>query len=371
MAINTFNLKPELVEYLESKGFSDFTEVQNKVIPALLKDKQVFVESPTGTGKTLSFLLPNISNIDIDNMEVQYIVFVPTRELGKQISNVIKEIRAFVPGLKHVDILGGEDSKRQAESLSKGQHIVVATPNRLERVINENKVNLQNVKYITIDEVDMILGFDLMQPITTMVEERFPINIHWSMFSATFSLPLQNWVKKYVKGNVSNIVIKGKEEDKTILTLKFDDGHRDDKLLQLVDSDFFNPFLSIIFCKTNDEVKHVHNMLKDHGLKKIGMLHRDMNQREINKVVKQIDSMDLVYLIATDKVARGMDFPGVSHVVNYSLPADLNYFKHRIGRTDRVGGAQGDVYIIFGDEDKQKLDLLQKKNNIRYEKKRL
>ena len=371
MAINTFNLKPELIEYLESKGFSNFTDVQNKVIPSLLKEKQVFVESPTGTGKTLAFLLPNISNIDIENPEVQYIVFVPTRELGKQISNVVKEIRSFMPGLKHVDILGGSDSKRQAESLSKGQHIVIATPNRFERVINENKVNLQSVKYITIDEVDMVLGFDLMQAVTTMVEERFPRDLVWSMFSATFSLPLQNWVKNYVRGNVSNIVIKGSKEDKKILTLKFDDNQRDEKLLQLVDSDFFNPFLSIIFCKTNDEVKHVYSLLKDHGLKKIAMLHKDMNQREINKVVKQIDNMDLIYLIATDKVARGMDFPGVSHVVNYSLPADLNYFKHRIGRTDRMGGSQGDVYIIFGDEDKQKLELLEKKNNIRYEKKRL
>ena len=371
MAINTFNLKPELIEYLENKGFSNFTEVQNKVIPSLLKRKQVFVESPTGTGKTLSFLLPNISNIDLEVKEIQYIVFVPTRELGKQISNVIKEIRSFMPELKHVDILGGEDSKRQAESLAKGQHIVVATPNRFERVINENKVNLQNVRYITIDEVDMVLGFDLMQPITTMVEERFPTSLTWSMFSATFSLPLQNWVKKYVRGSVSNIVIKGKEEDKVIYTLKFDDGHRDEKLLELVDSDYFNPFLSIIFCKTNEEVKHVYAMLKEHGIKQIAMLHRDMNQREINKVVKQIDNMDLVYLIATDKVARGMDFPGVSHVVNYTLPADLAYFKHRIGRTDRVGGAQGDVYVIFGDEDKQKLEILQKKNNISYEKKRL
>jgi ATP-dependent RNA helicase CshB len=186
------------------------------------------------------------------------------------------------------------------------------------------------------------------------------------MFSATFSLPLQNSIKKFVKGQVFNIIVKSTRKSKDILTLKFDDGRREDKLLDLLASDIFNPFLSIIFCKTNDEVKKLFATLKDKGYKQVGMLNKDMNQREINKVVKQIETMDLVYLIATDKVARGMDFPGVSHIVNYSLPADLNYFKHRIGRTDREGGASGDVYLIFGDSDKQKLDLLAKKNKITY-----
>ena len=188
------------------------------------------------------------------------------------------------------------------------------------------------------------------------------------MFSATFSLPLQNSIKRFVKGQVYNVIVKGKGELKEIFTIKFDDNQREDKLLDLLNSDIFNPFLSIIFCKTNDEAKKVHNLIKDNGYKKVGILNKDMNRREINKVVKRIENMDLVYLIATDKIARGMDFPGVSHIVNYSLPADLNYFKHRIGRTDREGGASGDVYLIFGDEDKQKLDLLQKKNNIKYKK---
>jgi superfamily II DNA/RNA helicase len=133
------------------------------------------VESPTGTGKTLAFLLPNISNIDIDNQALQYIVFVPTRELGKQIHNVMKELKEYLP-FTSMQALGGDDHKRQADKLSRAQ-VIVATPNRFERLINENKINLQSVKYITVDEIDMILGFDMMYVIEELAEKRFQNNI--------------------------------------------------------------------------------------------------------------------------------------------------------------------------------------------------
>lgn len=370
MAINMYKLRPEILKFLENNKITNFTEVQNKVIPSILKNKSVMVESPTGTGKTFAFLLPNLTKIDTNLNKVQYIIFVPTRELGKQIYNVLQDIKEFMD-FSVLSAVGGEDIKRQFNKANNGSQVIVATPDRFQRLINETKVDLKDVKFISIDEVDMILQFGFMPSITEALENRIPPNQVFSMFSATFSIELQNWVAKVVKGGASRVRITASEEEKVNYTVKYDDGRIDEKLVNLIKSDKFNPFFSLIFCKKNEETIKVWQILKDEGIKNIAYLNKDMPQREINQIIKKINNMELEYLVATDKLARGMDFPGVSHIVNYTLPTDLSYYKHRIGRTDREGGTQGTVFTLFTDNDQDRMSVISKKFNIKWEKLKL
>lgn len=367
MAINMYNLKPEVIKFLNKKNINEFTEVQHKVIPSLMKNKSVMVESPTGTGKTFAFLLPNVTNIDIDIKKIQYVIFVPTRELGKQIYNVLQEMRKYVD-FTVLSAVGGEDIKRQFNKANNGAQIIVATPDRFQRLINETKVDLKSVKYISVDEIDMILQFGFMPTISEILQNRMPNNIVFSMFSATFNIELQNWVSKVVKGKFAKIKIKAREKQKINYTVKYDDGRIEEKLISLIKSDKFNPFFSLIFCKKNEETIKVYQNLKRESIKNVAFLNKDMSQREINQIIKKINNMDLEYLVATDKLARGMDFPGVSHIINYTLPTDLSYYKHRIGRTNRESGTQGKVFTLFSDNDQEKMSAISRKFNIIWKK---
>ena len=162
MKIKELILKPELYDYLNSKKITTYFEVQEKVIPLLNKKKTVFVEAPTGTGKTLSFLLPLINNLDFEMEKLQVIIFSPTRELAKQIFNVLMEIKKFI-NFSALLASGGEEKEDQLNKMIRGTQVIVATPPRLEKLFSINSVSLTEIKYLIIDEADMCLEFGFFE----------------------------------------------------------------------------------------------------------------------------------------------------------------------------------------------------------------
>ena len=139
-------------------------------------------------------------------------------------------------------------------------------------------------------------------------------------------------------------------------------------LLNLISSDIFNPYFCLIFAKTNEEVIYLHKELRANDVKELGFFHSGLSQRERNRLLKSMNNSELVYLVTTDLMARGMDFPGVTHIVNYSLPVDLIYYKHRIGRTNR-NSVKGNIYDIYIDGEIERYQEVSKKNpNIVFEK---
>ena len=360
MDIKTFNLNSFLIEYLDSKKITKYFPVQRKVIPLLLKDKQVFVEAPTGTGKTLSYLLPILTKINFSINAPQTIIFVPTRELAMQLSNVLKEIKHFLPELRLKTLTGGFDIKKQVKKNALNPHLIIATPDRLNKYFSLSPFPTKHIKYIILDEVDMLINFGF----TPLIEDflkNIKQKILFALFSATFSSNERNFIKKIIKNEITNITIEKEIKKEKIFIIKTYEEKKLETLLKLINSDKFNPFFCIVFAKSNKEVKRIYSFLKNEKLKKIDFFSSELPQRERNSVIKKINNMDLLFLVTTDLIARGMDFNGVSHIVNYDLPSDLSYFKHRIGRTNR-NNVYGQVYNIYCSKDSKKYDVIEKKN---------
>ncbi len=362
-----FTNKIEIINYIESKGFKKLLPVQEQSIPQLNKRRSSFVEAPTGTGKTLSFLIPILNNLDIDLAKTQAVIITPTRELAVQINNVLKEIKPFFDKeINSTLAIGGEEFEDQQRKLRNGSHIVIGTADRIISLRSKTQHEINELKYLVIDEVDMILNFGGFVEIESFAKE-IPSSTTLSFFSASFPLETQNMIKKMFGKEVQNIIIKDKEDDE--LESQFIKAFDNDKMKTLQDllkSNTFNPYFALIFAKTNEEVELVYKQLKNAGIKEIGAFHSGLAQRERNRLLKQINNSELVYLVTTDLMSRGMDFPGVTHIVNYSLPVDLTYYKHRIGRTNR-NNVKGNIYDIYVDGEMARYREVAKKNpNINF-----
>ncbi len=369
MDTKLFNLNNSINSYIESKKFSKFLPVQEQSIPQLMKRKDSFVEAPTGTGKTLSFLIPILNNLDINNKTIQAIVIAPTRELATQIHNVLKEMKEFFDEeIYSVLAIGGEDFYDQARKINNGTQIIVGTADRIVNLKEESKMDLNNLKYLIIDEVDMILNFGSFEEIQVLSKD-VPHKATLGFFSASFPLEVQNFIKKLFNKEINNIIIKEKEDaELTSHYIKAFDSNKLHTLKKLIESDTFNPYFCLIFAKSNEEVEQLYRELKNIKIKDISYFNSDLTQRERNRLLKQINNGELIYLVTTDLMSRGMDFPGVTHIVNYSLPVDLTYYKHRVGRTNR-NSVKGNIYDIYVDQDVIRYNEISKKNpNIKFEK---
>ncbi len=364
-----FTNQPNILEYLKSKGFKKLLPVQEQSIPQLTKRRSSFVEAPTGTGKTLSFLIPILSNLDFEVRKTQAIIITPTRELAVQIHNVLKEMKPFFDQeINSTLAIGGEEFEDQQRKLKNGAHIIIGTADRIISLRSKTQHEVGELKYLVIDEVDMILNFGGFVEIEALAKE-IPASATLSFFSASFPLETQNMIKKMFGKEVQNIIIKDKEDDELESQfIKAFDNDKMNTLKNLLKSDKFNPFFALIFAKTNEEVELIYRELKNAGIKDIGAFHSGLAQRERNRLLKQINNSDLIYLVTTDLMSRGMDFPGVTHIVNYSLPVDLTYYKHRIGRTNR-NSVKGNIYDIYIDKDMVRYKEVSKKNpNITFTK---
>ncbi len=372
MDTRSINIRREILDYFESKGFKKLLPVQEQSIPQISKRKSSFVEAPTGTGKTLSFLVPVLNNLDFKIQETQAIIITPTRELAVQINNVLKEMKPFFEEeIKSTLAIGGEDFEDQQRKLQNGAHIIIGTADRIMSLREKTQHDVSNLKFLIVDEVDMILNFGGFSEIEELAKA-IPHSTTLAFFSASFPLEIQNLIKKMFGKEVNNIIIKQKEDDELESNyIKAFDGDKMQTLKELVNSDKFNPFFAIIFAKTNEEVELIFKELKNNGVKEIGAFHNGLAQRERNRLLKQINNSELVYLVTTDLMSRGMDFPGVTHIVNYSLPVDLTYYKHRVGRTNR-NNVKGNIYDIYVDGDVRRYEEIKNKNpNITFIKGRV
>lgn len=359
MTFETFEFKPFITNALKDAGFSQPTEVQQRLIPLIQKKKSVVGQSQTGTGKTHTFLLPLMDRIDPTKNEVQVLVTAPSRELATQIYQAAKQIANFSdPVIRVTNFVGGTDKKRQIDRLQHQQpHIVIGTPGRILDLVNEQALDIHTANAFVVDEADMTLDMGFLAEVD-QIAGRLPDKLQILVFSATIPEKLRPFLKKYMENPIIEEIKPKAVLSETIENWLVSTKGRNtnQQIYQLLTMG--QPYLAIVFANTKQKVDEITDYLKNQGLK-VAKIHGDITPRERKRIMRQVQNMDYQYVVATDLAARGIDIEGVSHVINAELPSDLEFFIHRVGRTGR-NGLPGTAITLYDPADEASIIALEK-----------
>ncbi|MFD1736577.1 DEAD/DEAH box helicase [Bacillus salitolerans] len=353
-----YDFKPFIIDAILDLQFYKPTEIQERLIPSIQKGESVIGQSQTGTGKTHAFLLPLINKVDPQKDEVQVVITAPTRELAGQIYEEVQKIIAFEPAMRAKNFVGGTDKQRTIERLKTQPHIVVGTPGRINDLVKEQALFVYTADSVVVDEADLMLDLGFIVEVDQICA-KMKDDLQILVFSATIPEKLKPFLKKYMDNpkytHVQPKQITAEKIEHYLLPLK----HRK-KIKVLTDlCESINPYLAMIFTNTKKMADEVAEGLSLNGIK-VGVIHGDLPPRERKKVMKQINDAEFQFVVATDLAARGIDIKGVTHVINYEIPSDLDFYVHRVGRTARAGQS-GIAVTIYDLSDEDALVQLEKK----------
>ena len=329
-------LDVKLLKAVQALGFTEPTPIQAQAIPVLLSGTRDLVGlAQTGTGKTAAFGLPLLQLADASKKYPQALVVCPTRELCMQIVNELDQFKKFIPGMHVLAVYGGASVGMQIRDLKRGVEIVVATPGRLIDLIERKAVNLDQIKYVVLDEADEMLNMGFQDDIEFILQNTPKREATW-LFSATMPPEIRRVSKKYMQQpheiSVGKVNTANKNIDHQYYVTSAH--HRYEALKRLID---FHPGIyGIIFTRTKMDAQGIAEKLTREGYD-IDALHGDLTQAQRDKVMGEFRERTLQLLIATDVAARGIDVKDITHVINYELPDDVEVYTHRSGRTGRAG----------------------------------
>ena len=358
MKFTDFEFKPFINDALAEIGFTEPTEVQERLIPMILDGRSVVGQSQTGSGKTHAFLLPIMQNVTADDY-VQAVITTPSRELAYQIYKAAKQIVQHADQtIQVVNYVGGTDKHRQVEKLQHHQpQIVIGTPGRILDLIRTNALDIHKAHYFVVDEADMTLDMGFLAPVDA-IASTMPQDLQILVFSATIPVKLQPFLRKYMNNPVVEVV-----ETKTVISPTIENilistqgKDRNRLIYQLLTMG--EPFLALVFANTIKRVDELTAYLRAQGLK-VAKIHGDIQPRQRKRIMREVQQLDYQFVVATDLAARGIDIEGVSLVINDDIPEDLEFFIHRVGRTGRNGMA-GTAITLYGPGEDQMIVELEK-----------
>ncbi len=342
-------LSESLLKAILDLGFENPTEVQEKAIPLLLeKDTDMVALAQTGTGKTAAFGFPLIQKIDANNRNTQALILSPTRELCLQITNEIKNYSKYEKGINVVAVYGGASITEQARDIKRGAQIIVATPGRMQDMINRGLVNISQINYCILDEADEMLNMGFYEDIVNILSTSPDEKSTW-LFSATMPQEVARIAKQFMHDPLE-ITVGTKNSGSATVSHEFylvNARDRYEALKRLADA---NPdIFSVVFCRTKRDTQAVAEKLIEDGYS-AAALHGDLSQAQRDGVMKSFRGRQIQMLVATDVAARGIDVDNVTHVVNYQLPDEIETYNHRSGRTGRAGKLGTSIVIVTKSE---------------------
>ncbi len=349
ITFEALGLDERLVKATSALGFVTPTSIQEKAIPVLLAGTTDLIGlAQTGTGKTAAFGLPLLQLISSSDKYPQALIVCPTRELCIQIVNEMELFKKFMTGVHLVAVYGGTSISAQIRDIKRGVQVVVATPGRLIDLIERKAVNLEQIKYVVLDEADEMLNMGFQDDIEFILKNTPNRESTW-LFSATMPPEIRRVSKKYMNEPKEVQVGKVNTANKNIDHQYYVTAaqNRYETLKRLID---FNPGMyGIIFTRTKADAQEIAEKLTREGYD-IDALHGDLTQGQRDKVMGQFRDKTLQLLIATDVAARGIDVTGITHVINYELPDDIEVYTHRSGRTGRAGNTGICMSIVHSRE---------------------
>ena len=330
---------------IEELGFVAPMPVQEEVIPYLLGDNNdVIALAQTGTGKTAAFGLPIIQKTDVSLLIPQSLIICPTRELCLQIAGDLSDYGKYIGGLHVLPVYGGSSIESQIRSLKRGVQIIVATPGRLLDLMRRGAVSLSTVQNVVMDEADEMLDMGFSEDLNAILAD-VPQERNTLMFSATMSKEIEKIAKTYLHDAKEITIGKRNESTHSVNHVAYC-VHAKDKyeaLKRIVD--YYPDIYAIIFCRTRMETQEIADKLMQDGYN-ADALHGDLSQAARDFVMQKFRNRQLQLLVATDVAARGLDVDDLTHVINYGLPDDIEYYTHRSGRTGRAGKTGTSIAIM-------------------------
>ncbi|OLS33717.1 DEAD/DEAH box helicase [Bacillus sp. MRMR6] len=344
-----FNLSDEIARALAILKYDTPTEVQVKVIPRVLNNLDLVVKSQTGSGKTASFAIPICEMIEWEERKPQALILTPTRELAVQVRDDVTNIGRF-KRIKAVALYGKEPFTKQKEELKQKTHVVVGTPGRVIDHIERGTLDLEQIKYLIIDEADEMLNMGFIDEVETIIQSISESRVTM-VFSATLPKDVEALCHQYMKNpyqielastgittdTIEHRVMKVREEAKISLL----------KDVTVVE----NPESCIIFCRTKENVDTVYSELEKSGYS-CERLHGGLEQEDRFAVMDGFKTGNFRYLVATDVAARGIDVDNITLIINYDVPMEKESYVHRTGRTGRAGNKGKAITFATPYEDK-------------------
>ncbi|MBL8865778.1 MAG: DEAD/DEAH box helicase [Planctomycetia bacterium] len=335
IAYADFKLIRPLFDAVEKAGYKFATPVQGAVIPPAMRGQDVIGQAQTGTGKTAAFLIPFLNRWRPHKLKGPIgLVMCPTRELAVQVAN--EAIKLATSSRFHVvPVYGGARMGSQLAALAKGCDLVVGTPGRIIDHLRRGSLSLDNVKYVVLDEADRMLDIGF-RPDIERILRRCPEQRQTLLMSATVPDSIKKLVHRYMRNpihlNMSPSVLTVDKIQQKYITV--DEDKKFDLLKLVVERE--KPRQCLIFVERKRWADRLYRNLK-HVVPGVAVIHGDLPQSQREKITAAFRAGKVKYLIATDVMSRGIDVEGISHVVNYDLPMDIENYVHRIGRTGRIG----------------------------------
>lgn len=348
MEIKELKLKEFVRNTLEiTKGYKEFTPIQERVIPLAIEGKNVIGKSATGSGKTDAFLAPLFNNIDSSSSELQGIIIAPTRELAAQIYQNALDYVKNDNRIKIKVFTGGFERKKDLTNSE--AHLVIGTPARLKDVLIDNALyNISKVKVIVLDEIDMIFEMKFLEDIDAIMG-LLSKDVQTLAFSATINGQLRHFISKYMK--TKEIIEIGKKKEASVTITHYATPlrgkTRKDALLNLLSN--INPYFCLIFASKKEDVNEYFKVLRENGYN-VGLLHGDLESRNRRQTMKKIENFQYQYVVCSDIASRGIDIEGVSHVISMDFPTHLEYYYHRSGRCGRANET-GECFSFYDEKD--------------------
>lgn len=344
-------LQPFLQENWEKSGFTTPTDVQTRAIPLILGGTDVIAESPTGTGKTLAYLLPVLNKIDPQKRNAQAVILASSQELVMQI---LSEVQKWGEGsgITSTSIIGGANPKRQLEKLKKSPQVIVGTPGRVLELIKQKKLKMHEVKTVVLDEGDQLLVPEHRSTVESIIKSTMA-DRQMLLFSATLPNHTEQAARELFK---EAEVIKIKQ-DSTIQSAKVEHiyfiSEQRDKIKILEKLSRLDAFKGLVFLKDIGNLQVSAEKLNYKGIPAL-VLHSELTKQQRQASLKQFREQKNAMLLVTDIAARGLDIKGVTHVVHFDFPRDREQYIHRSGRTGRFG-AEGTVISIVNEREEREL----------------
>ncbi|HEY3282325.1 MAG TPA: DEAD/DEAH box helicase [Armatimonadota bacterium] len=333
-SFESLGLIEPLLHAINDLGYEEPTPIQDQTISLLLDGQDVIAQARTGTGKTAAFALPMLQTLDLGSRRTQALILAPTRELAIQVAEMTHALGRHL----HASILavyGGQPIDRQLRALRQGVQIVVGTPGRIMDHIRRETLDLSGVDLCVLDEADQMLDMGFLEDVEFILSH-LPAERQTCLFSATFPKPILELARSTMRDPKQITIAREKLAVPKTVQMAYEVAQRTKlgALTRILDAE--RPEATIVFTRTRQDSQELGEELAVLGYQ-AESLHGDLNQTQRDRVMRRFREGQVEVLVATDVAARGLDITGVSHVVHYDVPGDVDSYIHRTGRTGRAG----------------------------------